>query len=275
MTAGYVILAVVAALAAAGVGFLVKDIKRIALYWRLKEGQQPGRLEALEAVAVRNTLPAPLFSKGVMDLAAFVRAEKPDWLIGVHTGGRLLTSFVASEVGFETERCVFAHTEATRATSFRITRANQLTGKLLFVDDITRTGSTLRALNRYVMQRVILGEYDINDAKYAVMVVVEYGGPSAESELVFDPHWARFSSRHRFLKLPWSTLSERVKHEYENKFRGLSFDAKYLDLHERIVADFKFSLWCAQLALAEGDKFERLVKEGNLTDAYEGRVLAR
>ncbi len=269
MTLVYVTIGLVLFFGVIGVIFTLGDLRRFGVYSGLRKLDRINRHLVTSHLGDRaRNISKSDIEEGVSDLAAFTKSYRPDWIIGIHTGGRLLSSLVASKLDIPRQRVIFAHTEAARASEFRIRDANRLTGRILFIDDITRSGGTLRALNRHVMQRVLRGEYAVSDVKYAVLVVVQMrDSRTGELVRVFDPHWAKFSSDFSYISLPWSRLTDRIKAEYDLRNRGLKFDEYYIDLHEKMVSDFALSKAIAEAAVANSEEFERHLDTKTLLEA--------
>src|ERR1700674_4116947 len=47
-------------------------------------------------------------------LVTYVKAIEPDWLVGVHPGGRLVSVLLAEQVNFPPNRCLYVRTSRTQ-----------------------------------------------------------------------------------------------------------------------------------------------------------------
>jgi hypoxanthine phosphoribosyltransferase len=180
--------------------------------------------------------------RAVADIIAYAREYKPDWIAGVHPGGRLLSVIVGEQLGLSPDRCIYVSTYRSRTANidFMPPINNVFAGKLLIIDDISRTGDTLRAIRSYLYARN-LGDsnYRLTSVRFAVLLVVE---TPDDSELRFRPDWVYGRTKNQNFKLPWSQLSADIREAYDNRQARYWYNRDAIREHRRICRDFEYAL---------------------------------
>lgn len=222
------------------------------------------RLAPEELSSALRAVPLNKLLLAIHDLTEYARDFNPSWIVGVHPGGRLLSVYIADKLSIPLDRCLFAHTEPDSVSEVFIRGLKQdqeLTGSVLVIDDIARTGKTLRSVQAHFRYYTDLGTYKLDRLWFAVLLLVD-----REKEMVFVPDWYKFATKVPFIKFPWSPLSEKIRHELAQKARGFDVDERYLALHERMAKDPKISLEVARIAIEASDRFAELLAKNSLPD---------
>jgi hypoxanthine phosphoribosyltransferase len=81
-------------------------------------------------------------------------------------------------------------------------------GTLLVVDDITRTGKTLKIIRAFIINTNFRNEYALKRVRFATLLQAEL----TDTEQYMRPDWSWKLTRHRYVKFPWSTLSAEVRY---------------------------------------------------------------
>lgn len=198
--------------------------------------------------------------QSISELITYVKHENPDWIIGVHPGGRILSTFVADQLNFPTHHVKFAHTEPESYLSISIRDVNEISGKVLVVDDITRTGTTLRAVRSKIVESV-RPNFVNNSLRVAVLAIVNAFEDKDAVISPFSPHWFWMATDYKYLELPWSKLSDKIKSSYNNNQKGVDHPEYFIKLHEKMATDFEFSLSIAKLCMDDYDSFEEHIDQ--------------
>lgn len=207
----------------------------------------------------------------LLQLTRYAQAYNPNWIVGVHVGGRILSAALTSLLSLKPENCLFVSTHFTRNRLFVLEShegktPNQISGRVLVVDDIVRTGNTLRNLRTWLMDHNhAQGPWEISDIAFATLIVATDGFNSPPS---FRPDWMFHRTRALDFALPWTELSRRISEAFDNRDRGRQFDQSEIDQHEMMARDFS-------LAIALAKKYLPLEEVVELvgTAGLEGRLL--
>jgi hypoxanthine phosphoribosyltransferase len=239
--------------------FVVSKLLFVYSQYKREQDLVTGRFPELLSPEIRE-VPLKKLIAGLDDLKAFVSTYDPGLIVGIHPGGRLLSVYVADKISFPRDRCIFAHTEPIRTNEIRLRgwedRASA--GKILVIDDITRTGITLRSVNSHLIVAEQTGRLRFEALHYAVMLAVQ------QKNRVFEPHWCRFLTRNVSISFPWSPVTEQIKNALNHKVKGLKYQRDFLEVHELIATNFESALRLANLAIERRDRLNRMLKEGKL-----------
>jgi hypoxanthine phosphoribosyltransferase len=189
-----------------------------------------------------NRLQGDALQEAIDALAVYVEGIKPDWIVGVHPGGRFLSVLLTEKLGMRREQCLYIATNPARNDHFVFQPqiaavSNRLEGTMLFVDDIVRTGLTLHHLKLFMKNLNLTGDMHLDAALFATLAVVV---PDDDKDrLRFSPDWFFVKTNKEGLKLPWSGIGDRVAHAYLNCSRGLAYDTTLIEFYENITRDFE------------------------------------
>lgn len=158
----------------------------------------------------------------VAELALFCRNLQPDYVMGVHVGGRLLSTTVCDVIGLDRKKCLFVSTHRSRNELFTIEAEgggppDKIEGSLLIIDDISRTGNTLRDLKNFLHRQNYDASVRLSQVTFAVLVVADKG-----AKRVFVPDWAYFHTDEKYFKLPWTDHSLEVATAYDRRATNLT-----------------------------------------------------
>jgi adenine/guanine phosphoribosyltransferase-like PRPP-binding protein len=180
------------------------------------------------------------FHGAIDKLVQFARLQNPDWIVGLHPGGRLISTYVAEQLGVAPDRCLFLRTDLNRMRAevdmtlnlrFEAEPVGRMEGKVLVVDDVSRTGRTIKEVGAFLAERTNSGLASIRGVCFAVLV-------RAEVSIQQTSVWAAYTTRERNINLPWSPLSNRIDQAYAE------IQARYgehLEQHRRLVFDFEYA----------------------------------
>ena len=204
---------------------------------------------------------------GLCDL---VRKEKPDFIIGVHTGGRILSVLVCERLNLSPSSLRFISTDMQPGRQpylVAATDSKKMSGKVLIIDDVTRTGSTLEIIRRQILSQMLSGESSIHSTVFAVLLV------AAERVKLpngfFVPDWWAYFTRKQDVDFPWSSLSEATRLAFSLKHDGRETDERVIRIHRELVTNYQFALFCAHLSIENKEQFKDMVRKGTLLRQYE------
>lgn len=174
----------------------------------------------------------------------YVAQLKPDWIVGLHPGGRFLSVYVASQLDIHPRQCLYLRDapsgsfEFERQTSWGRSNQPPFEGKMLILDDISRSGRTLSAVKRFMMMKNYTEGFNLHMIQVAVLLVIA----KAESDAFkFRPDWAAFRTDQDFFRLPWSRLTMQMDFAFETRNRDM-FVGPEIEEYFRIVRDFDYAL---------------------------------
>ena len=189
-------------------------------------------------------LTKPNLRDAVVKLVAYSKQLNPDWIVGVHPGGRLLSVYVADRIGLDQSKCGFVRTDPDRTDRLvlELPPNEKMTGRLLLVDDISRTGDTLDALKWFFIERNFSSICALDRINFAVLLVVS----DPDNAYAFRPDWVRFRTEKKWFRLPWTDLAVRIKTAFAFRKMGLQFSQAAIDQHEQLVSDYNYALGLAR-----------------------------
>ncbi len=199
----------------------------------------------------KTSLEDQTLKQAISDLTAFAKRINPNWILGVHPGGRLLSVLIAEEIGVPGNRCLFVRT--TSRVGKRITLEPELIpnepreGTLLVIDDISRTGDTLNLVKAFLFELNYTEWHRFGDIKFAVLLVVAEPGSSS---FVFRPDFVAYRTDQRGFKTPWSELSDKITTalaENRQKSGWESQETKEVIAdYDRLISDHQYALSLAR-----------------------------
>jgi hypothetical protein len=170
------------------------------------EDDREALAESLEEIGSRDPR---LISVGVPALRDYAEELKPDWIIGVNVGGRLLSAALARAIGLDASRIVYIHHDPVTKSLVSVPKIDELKGTLLVIDDISRSGGTLRFVKTSLESANGRGNFQLSCVRFAVLVVDATAG---EVHADFTPDWAMYVTRSaKPFEFAWTPISEKVK----------------------------------------------------------------
>lgn len=189
-----------------------------------------------------------IVSEAVPGLIDYARELNPDWIAGVNPGGRVLSAKLASEIGLDAEKCFYIRADrATNTIDFVPDIKWPLTGKLLIVDDISRSGDTLAFVKSILMQKNGNGNFQLKRIDFVVLVLDFRGGKHYAE---FAPDWAGFKTDEGdAFRFPWSDFTGLIKKECQRKKEMRAREAKATGIvpvveevgDERLAENFEYA----------------------------------
>jgi hypoxanthine phosphoribosyltransferase len=207
--------------------------------------QLPDDLEVLDR---------PRLIAAIEELSEYAKSARPDWIVGVHPGGRLLSVYIANRINFPPERCLFVRTSANRSRSIvfepqRSQLNRPIAGKMLAIDDISRTGQTLLTLKRFFISQNYREteaddpEFKLKIVRFAIMLIV---AQPEKTGWKFRPDHVCYRTNERYFRLPWSKLSSEIEVAFASRRQEMDFDGNVITAYERIAKDYDYALEVAQ-----------------------------
>jgi hypoxanthine phosphoribosyltransferase len=153
---------------------------------------------------------------GVQKLIEYARSLQPDWVLGVNTGGRVLSSQVCKAIELNLDRCRYVRYDVeSEVVSFAPELEEQMAGTLLVIDDISRTGDTLGSIKSYLMEHNGTDRFQLTTVRFAVLVI---DPAPKEHDVDFAPDWACYkTSEGKNFKFAWTPLVDKIKAECRRK----------------------------------------------------------
>jgi hypoxanthine phosphoribosyltransferase len=193
--------------------------------------------------AAGDRLCGSLLTESIAQLKSYTELVKPDWILGVHPGGRLLSVLIADQLKFPSNRCRFIRTTSHHSKKIILEpegyKPNEPQGKLLVIDDISRSGDTLGVVKSFLFARNYTDGYSLTRILFSVLVVV---WNEDESLFEFRPDWVCYRTDKQWLRLPWSGFSAEVAEAYRLKAANREYDHDVIKKYDRIILDYDYAL---------------------------------
>jgi adenine/guanine phosphoribosyltransferase-like PRPP-binding protein len=185
-------------------------------------------------------------------LVKYANTIQPDWFVGVHPGGRILSVLLAESMGFPRDRCLYVRTSRRQTnkilfTPQRYELKRPREGTMLIFDDISRTGRTLHLLKRYLIAKNYGAPCSPNDVDcfrlskvdFATLLVVLEEG---EADVHFRPDFTVYRTADKLFRLPWSRFSADVDKAFALRQKGMLADDRIIAQYERMSCDYDYAL---------------------------------
>ncbi len=193
-------------------------------------------------------------------LINFLEKEKPDYIVGIHPGGQIISAYIAAKMVYGNERWGFANTEPARLPKMSISfpppseNKNYISGrKVVFIDDISRSGRTLSLVEKCFRLMLLKNLIKFREAKFTVLIEAVKKGEKGIDRFK-TPDWFYYRTTYKELKLPWSFLSDQIKLAYEERQNQGDFDQNFIDFHEKLTSDFNFAIHVANQIIEKSIK---------------------
>lgn len=208
----------------------------------------------------------------INSLGDWVRNQKPDYLLGVHFSGLMISAKIASDLGFDQARVAYSENRKDRLDPPTIYSRNDviLGGRVCIVDDISRQGLTLRQVANSIFSDFQKGLNRISQTCYGVCILVET--PIKSQIGFFLPDKILQSTTEENIIFPWTSLVERTRSAFRQHQDGKEIDEPdaFRDYQE-MVANLEFAAFCIELSLTEPEFYQECLS-GSFLDAYRFRM---
>ncbi len=169
-------------------------------------------------------------------LVNYSREVAPDWICGVQPGGRMLSIWLANELGLGSNRVLYIETTGVPKESidFHNKPNSQPTGNAIVIDDISRTGDTLKAVKSFIRVRRYEGIHNFSQVKYVTLATVL---PLDDSSKLFVPDWtARKTNEYNF-SFPWTWLTRGMTESRKRSIFDFKAESELLTMYKNIRDD--------------------------------------
>jgi hypothetical protein len=170
--------------------------------------QRPNRL------TVADLKDARIIDEAFLGLCDYAKHVKPDWILGINYAGRVLSVAIAEKIGMPQDRCATVTVDIKNVPAIQFqddSTEDRIEGRVLVVDDISRTGSTISSLRTFFLKNNRVsgdGALQIVDLHFATLLVASQVG---SGEAVYMPSWTYGLIDSRSVKLPWSETSGDIR----------------------------------------------------------------
>ena len=134
---------------------------------------------------------------GVISLEIFVRRNKPDYIVGVNRGGWLISTYLAHRLNIHRDKLLRFDADKSevldKIDALKKAIISDPEMDILLIDDISRTGSSIRKATSYMRKTFPLAELSA-----AVLVVC---GRETDKNIDYNPYWTQYKD----VQLPWSS----------------------------------------------------------------------
>lgn len=180
------------------------------------------------------------FDAALKRMVEYAKDYRPDWILGVHPGGRLASVLVAKTIGLTREKCIYVRTDRGSSDGFGFEPLPNtlMEGRVLIIDDITRSGATLRAVKSFIEDSIYSGSTKFNTINIATMAVVV---PAELDEWAIPVDWAAVWTKQYNFKMPWTTFSSKIKYAFALKQINESYNSQVMEKYEGLKRDFEYA----------------------------------
>jgi hypoxanthine phosphoribosyltransferase len=209
----------------------------ITLYISMKKIHESKKKESIFLIQdkqIKDNRLLPLATnEAIFELASFARSIKPDYIIGLNRGGVMIGAFLSLGLGIPRNNFIKFYAEPRNneiESEIQEGKIPEIRGIVLVVDDMCRTGDTMRMVFRYLnsMEKII----KIYTASL-VTAVEEYLVPTYH-----DLHHYSLATKNKNLLLPWAYEIRpddiAIKREQFRKVRSQSVESLALEVSENL-----------------------------------------
>ncbi len=191
------------------------------------------------------TLEGVYLSRAFNELASYAKQFKPDWIIGVHPGGRILSVLLTERLGLPRQRCLYAGTYPARNPCIAFYPdpdqfATPVSGRVLLVDDIVRSGKTLNDLKTHLKGLNFEDDFQVTNVRFAALLLV--ATDIDKNQIRFLPDWFSLRTNQPGLMLPWSGFGERVATQYRLRQANAVHDEGMITAYEELTQSYDKAL---------------------------------
>lgn len=191
--------------------------------WRLRLS---GRSNSIE---VRGELDGVVAPEDVVDafcqLKEYVRDYSPDYLVGINKGGSVVGACLALALELEDDRFATCYVDRHQGAVDWL----NVSGKVLIIDDIARSGRTLTAAESHFLKMA-----NVQEVAIATLVAVV---DRTERPLFKGITYFALSTMNEALRLPWTNLSPNQKTESIELFKAQQYQEVKNKPTERIAIE--------------------------------------
>lgn len=206
----------------------------------------------LAADLATDDLSAEPLGNALDNIEAHARTFNPDHIVGVHLGGRLLSTIICRRMSIPDSRCHYLETGRVTGSlpKLRSSANEPPNGKVLVVDDITRGGTTISSASKFFVNQAAQNHLKISELNFATLVQVVT--PTKAERGYIAPDWSAHRTNTETFQLAWTPVSSLVESIYRTK--DPDWSQPEVEFFERLVSDFDFAHHIALLAIEDIDR---------------------
>jgi hypoxanthine phosphoribosyltransferase len=173
------------------------------------------RDELVRALSEIESEDARIAQEAIPGLVGYARKLNPDWIAGVNPGGRMIASRLCKEIGLGADRCFYVKYDTETGNLALKSGARLISGTLLVIDDISRTGNTLQSVKAFLYENNGIGPLQLQAVRFGVLVV---DATPDEEHTDFAPDWACFkTTAGGNFRFAWTAMSDAIKADCKRK----------------------------------------------------------
>lgn len=177
-------------------------------------------------------------AEAINQLNSYAININPDFILGVNRGGSLVAAMVSLNIGLPSSNFIRCYVDSAGA----VCPVEKLYGTVIIIDDISRTGETLKLSYEYI-------EKHSNNLK--ILTATLFTHINKNNKAVYsDLSFFSFITKNSKVKLPWNTKKISKKQQY---------DSILSEPREKLVVKLSDSI---QNVPASNDEYNTLVNHG-------------
>lgn len=164
-----------------------------------------------EKIISGNTIASETLNTAIFKLSTYVAAIKPDYVVGINTGGTMVGAWVCLATGIHNEnfiKCLVTHVDNEYKAECH---EKNIRGRVLVIDDILRTGQTFEAATAYLNSNKNITEI------YCAALIASIDNDK-KSKLKRLDFYSYLTTNDRTY-LPWSRRIPRSENSYEARLK--------------------------------------------------------
>lgn len=195
-------------------------------------------------------------------LGEWVQSENPDYILGTHFSGLMISSKIAKDIGYDIKKVAYSENLKDRSGPPQIYCCDDmLKGKVCIVDDISRRGVTLSKVADSIFSDFHKGRNRVRQTCYGVMMLVEASSKSESG--FFLPDKVFSSTFEENIIFPWSQLVDRIRQahrQHEDEAHVEEFEA--FEDYQHMIANPEFAAFCLELSLTDTETYRDCLGKG-------------
>ena len=137
-------------------------------------------------------------------MVSFVSGKKPDFLIGLNIGGIIVGSYLASNLQIPENRFIKCSvSKYEKEYKITIYTEEEIYGKVLIIDDISRSGLTMEIAKRHIEK-----EYR-NNLEIITATLVAFTDENTDRPLYENLDFYSYKTHNLHLLFPWTMRKEK------------------------------------------------------------------